>query len=291
MTVEKAPSLEVLRGEIDEIDDALHALIMRRAALQRAIARAKAADGAGETRFLRPEREAAILRRLASRHQGDYPLAVVLRVWRELITAGLSVQSPITVDVLGADNPVAYWDLARGFFGATARMRLAATASALLRDVATKPGALGVVPAPQGEGERAPWWTQLVSDAPSAMEKGRPRVIARLPFFFAEGAEPAHKAFVLAAVPLEPSGADTMLLVARAGAEVSRTRMQEAVGALDVGGSILATASEPGGARAMLLAHPGFIAESDPRLGAAAGHGLLGLHLIGGYADPIRMRA
>src|SRR3546814_11677568 len=56
-------ALDDLRRQVDEIDDAIHDLLMRRAKLGESIGLVKG-DGRAT---LRPEREAQILRRLASR--------------------------------------------------------------------------------------------------------------------------------------------------------------------------------------------------------------------------------
>ena len=77
------PSLEELRREIDEIDDAIHDLLMRRAQVVEQIGIAKRPDN----QIFRPGREAIILRRLAARHTGAFPIAVVVRIWREMIAA------------------------------------------------------------------------------------------------------------------------------------------------------------------------------------------------------------
>ena len=70
-------TLEGLRGEIDEIDDALQDLLIRRAEVSHAIAKVKqpaSVQGNGTIApALRPAREAAILRRLIARHRGDLP--------------------------------------------------------------------------------------------------------------------------------------------------------------------------------------------------------------------------
>ena len=64
------PSLEELRREIDEIDDAIHDLLMRRAQVVEQVGIAKRPDN----QIVRPGREAVILRRLAARHTGSFPL-------------------------------------------------------------------------------------------------------------------------------------------------------------------------------------------------------------------------
>src|SRR6185437_12724944 len=75
--------LEDLRRRIDEIDDQIHDLLMRRAELVEAIGNSKKSENAP---VLRPGREARILRRLVARHRGRLPRSVLVRLWRELLS-------------------------------------------------------------------------------------------------------------------------------------------------------------------------------------------------------------
>jgi len=106
-----SPSLAQLRAEIDEIDDGLLTLLERRIAIGRRVAAAKG-DASGP--FLRPGREAQILRRLAARLDGsDLPVPVMERVWREILAANLARQvEPVTV-VWAPEGAEALVDLAR----------------------------------------------------------------------------------------------------------------------------------------------------------------------------------
>jgi chorismate mutase len=62
-------SLDALRREIDAIDESLHDLIMRRTTVVEQVRDLKR----GHKVKIRPAREAEILYRLASRHQGPFP--------------------------------------------------------------------------------------------------------------------------------------------------------------------------------------------------------------------------
>ena len=76
--------LSELRRQIDEIDTALHDLIMRRTEVVQKIAAVKGSNGGA---FHLPGREAEVMRRLVRRHQGAFPKAALVRIWRELISA------------------------------------------------------------------------------------------------------------------------------------------------------------------------------------------------------------
>jgi chorismate mutase-like protein len=114
--------LAALRAEIDAIDSQLHDLLMRRTDLAVEVGEVKArvqplggtpADG---SKFIRPAREALILRRLVARHQGKLPKAVIVRMWREMISALLQVEGPFVVAVQAPKGDTALWDLARDHY-------------------------------------------------------------------------------------------------------------------------------------------------------------------------------
>ncbi|WP_042704124.1 chorismate mutase, partial [Azospirillum sp. B506] len=112
--------LDDLRREIDQIDDAIHDLLMRRAAVVERIGAAKgngAAEAGAQPVFLRPAREATILRRLMARHAGTFPAQVVVRIWREMITAFTRMQGPFAVAVYAPEDRRGFWDVARDHFG------------------------------------------------------------------------------------------------------------------------------------------------------------------------------
>src|SRR5205085_7553430 len=111
--------LEDLRSEIDQIDDALHDLLMQRAEVSGEIAKVKQArdpQRQGLVPAFRPAREAAILRRLLSRHKGSIPDRVMARIWREIIAASLRAQANFQLHVYAGDHQELV-DLAHGHFG------------------------------------------------------------------------------------------------------------------------------------------------------------------------------
>src|SRR5690242_13173321 len=103
-------ALDDLRRRIDQIDDQLHDLIMQRAEVVQSIARAKQRGGIAT---VRPGREARLLRRLLERHRGPFPRAVLVRLWRELISGSISLQGEFAVAVQTPGAAPDYWDLAR----------------------------------------------------------------------------------------------------------------------------------------------------------------------------------
>lgn len=243
-----SPSLAQLRLEIDEIDDALLALLERRIAIGRRVAAAKG-DASGP--FLRPGREAQILYRLAARLTGsDLPVPVMERIWREILAANLARQvAPVTVvwAPAGAESLV---ELARDRGGVSTRVETVSEPTAALAAIAEGRTTLAVLPAPELLSWR--WWPSLLVDS-----HPKPRIVARLPLFGT--GEPGMVAGVgVACQEQDPSGDDVTLWVAPG----------RIAGAIDV-------AAGPDGVALSLLAVDGWPAAGTLPAGATA---------IGGYA-------
>ena len=126
---EGAAGLDSVRAEIDALDDALLDLIERRLAASAAIAASKHAEASGHL-WLRPRREAAIIRRLTSRASAAPP-SLVERVWRELMGCGLQAQIRVELVVHAGEFPGLASAL-RSRFGSSAPLRRAATADEAL---------------------------------------------------------------------------------------------------------------------------------------------------------------
>ena len=107
---DKTVDLAALRAEIDAADEAIHDAIMRRTGT---VARVGAAKREKDAVVHRPAREAQIARRLLARHEGVFPPASIVRIWRELIAASVCQQGRFLVCV--ADDEAA--GAARDHFG------------------------------------------------------------------------------------------------------------------------------------------------------------------------------
>jgi chorismate mutase len=289
---EQKGTLEGLREEIDRIDDALHDLLMRRAAVSLAIAKVKqpeAVPNSGAIPALRPAREAAILRRLLARHTGDLPARVLVRIWREIIAASLRVQNKFHLHVYAADNQTGFADLAHDHFGSFTPIRAHTRPSLVVHACAEEPYSLGIVPMPEIEEPGPAWWAQL---APAG-EKG-PRVVAKLPFV--QDGEDVLSAYAIGTVEQEPSGNDTTLLLLEIAPGISRASLQNLlknaglVGKLAAAGHLL----EKNVPDEILVEVKGFVGKDDPRLQAlaeAAGEAIARVAPIGGYANPVVLPA
>lgn len=285
-----APSdLVELRHRIDELDDALHDVLMARAAVVESIARLKQRDAMPP---LRSGREAQIVRRILARHRGPLPKPTLVRLWRELLAGTIAMQIDLRLAVYSPANDPGLWDLARDHYGSHVAMVGFRSAGEVLRAVANGRAILGVLPVPgEGEPRLAPgqdWWRFLGGEAPAL------RVVAKLPFGARGNARGDGDAFVIAALEPEESGADCSLFLIETGEALSRARLLAALGGVGLKAGVLATSesvpAEAGaGAAALLVEFEGWLAAGDARLTEAlAGLGkTLQFRWLGAYARPL----
>ena len=247
---ETPKSLEEVRARIDAVDDELLRLIDERAGLAQAVAAAKrAAAGGREPGFgLRPARETQVLRALLARPRASAAPGLIVRLWRELMADSLKSQGPFAVAVFGGRDPARLAELARLRFGAAPPMSMVDSAEAAIA-AAKRPGGVGVLPL-----DGIAPWARLLAE-PTL------RAFAVLPCLDAWG-PPA--ALAVAAVEVEPSGADQTLWITDAA--LPADRIIEALSARGLAAAVLA---EGRGLR--LFALPGYVQPDDPRLLGAPG--------------------
>jgi len=95
--------LKAIRDRIDRIDEQIQELINQRAAAAREVAEVKQANG-GDPLFYRPEREAQVLRRVKERNQGPLDAEEMARIFREIMSACLALEQPLTIAFLGPEG-------------------------------------------------------------------------------------------------------------------------------------------------------------------------------------------
>jgi len=111
-------ALADLRAQIDRLDGALHDILLDRAELIDQVRRLKGKQHI----YVRPGREAQMLRALVARPQGKLPEGLIVRVWRELISGFTLIEGALkavqankaTVAVVpppAANDKDAWWPL------------------------------------------------------------------------------------------------------------------------------------------------------------------------------------
>jgi chorismate mutase/prephenate dehydratase len=110
-----APELLALRGRIDAVDRELLALLNRRAALALEVGELKKREGSA---VFRPEREAQVIDGLKAGNPGPLHNDSVAPIWREIMSACRSLETPTRVAYLGPAGT--FSELAAlGFFGSS----------------------------------------------------------------------------------------------------------------------------------------------------------------------------
>ena len=243
------PSLDEVRWRIDAIDGELLALLDERAGLARAVAAAKAA--AGDTGFgLRPGREALIVRKLLAAPRNAAGDALVIRIWREVMSDNLARQGPYHLSVWGGKDPTRAVELTRLRFGTAPRMQVLADPKDVLAAAKT-PWGVGVLALTQDSA----WWGRLLAE-PSL------KIFAALPCLTAWGPQAA---LAVAEVEVEPTGGDQTFWVTDSAKGASA--VIEALAADGVAAELVA---EAGGLKLFSLL--GFYQVGDERLARAPGH-------------------
>ena len=90
--------LERLRKEIDEIDNEILRIFNKRAMTVIEIAHIKRNE---KTKFYSPEREREILERLTTLNKGPFPNDTLKVIYREILSASLSLEEPLKVAYFG----------------------------------------------------------------------------------------------------------------------------------------------------------------------------------------------
>ena len=280
-------TLDDLRREIDRIDDAIQDLIMQRTAIVARVGAAKQAAGPAGQRgaFLRPGREAMLLRRIVARHRGRFPKPALVRLWRELISAPLSIQGPFSVAVYAPKSAPGYWDLARDQYGSHTSFTAHRAASQVLRAVGGGSATLGVLPVIEDD-EPDPWWPAIAREDARGVW-----VVARLPMAGQGNARgEAIQALVVGRAPPEPTGRDNSLLAFTTARDTSRARIIELLAKGGLSPRHVGMWEPPGEeVRLFLVELEGHVLDNDARIAAfraELGEPCRGFYL-GGYALPL----
>src|SRR5438552_950167 len=154
-------SLRDLRREIDQIDEAMHHLLMQRGEIINRLIAVKQTQETGSA--FRPAREADMMRRLVERHKGILPLETAESIWRVIIATFTFVQSPFSLHADLSAGDARMRDSARFHFGFTVPFVAHMGASAVVAAVSDSKGDLGLVPAFAVPGA-GPWWSALEFD-------------------------------------------------------------------------------------------------------------------------------
>ncbi|MEX0607103.1 MAG: prephenate dehydratase, partial [Halofilum sp. (in: g-proteobacteria)] len=136
--------LNSARERIDAVDRKILALISERAGHAQDIAEIKRLAGEA-LNFARPEREARLLRELAAGNPGPLDDQAVVRVFREIISACLSLEQPLQIAYLGPQGTFTQAAVLK-HFGRSVEANPLGAIDEIFREVAAGSAHFGVVP-------------------------------------------------------------------------------------------------------------------------------------------------
>ena len=136
--------LSEVRAQIDSLDQQIQDLITQRANWAQKVRLAK-----GELKatvdYYRPERESQILRRVLDRNEGPLSNEVLLRLFREIMSACLAQQEPLKVGFLGPEGTFSQQALYKHFGHSTQTLPLASIEE-VFQEIESGNADFGVVP-------------------------------------------------------------------------------------------------------------------------------------------------
>jgi chorismate mutase/prephenate dehydratase len=138
------------RVKIDALDEQIQALISQRARIAQEVAQIKLRKGDTGDHY-RPSREADVLRRTMARNTGPLTDEVMARLMREIMSACLSLESPLTISYLGPEGTYTQAAVLK-HFGDSVKARPASAIDEIFHDVESGAADYGVVPVENSTG-------------------------------------------------------------------------------------------------------------------------------------------
>ncbi|MBP7418000.1 MAG: prephenate dehydratase [Xanthomonadales bacterium] len=138
------PDLGEVRVRIDAIDLQIQSLIQERAGFARLVGAAKGPLKAA-VEYYRPEREAQVLRRVVDRNEGPLSDEVLVRLFREVMSACLAQQEPLRIGYLGPEGTFSQQAVHK-HFGHSAHGLPLSTIEEVFEEVEAGNADFGVVP-------------------------------------------------------------------------------------------------------------------------------------------------
>lgn len=272
-----AVSLDDIRRQIDALDERIHDALIARARLAEQVRAAKGADGP----TLRPGREANIVRRLVARHDGPMPASVVVRIWREIMSANSRLQGPFVIAVTTGAAAGLGVELARDHFGTLTTLQPVASVARALNALTEGRAQIALAPLP-GDASDDPWWRGLGAGAAPQLN-----IVARVPF---APDQRTGAALLIGRQGFDPSGRDNGFVIVETRAELSQTRVRASFDKAGIGVIGFPSAvDDPAGGSLQLVELAAYLPPGDARLAQLASFIGDGAHVrsIGGYAVPL----
>lgn len=277
--------LASFRTRIDEIDNEIIGLLIRRIAVVKQVGELKSSTTTIPCP-IRSGREAEMVRSIVERFRPtDFPAAAAAAIWRIIIGASTSVEAKLNLSVFADEKENSLYWLAREYFGASLSIVKQPHINRVIGDVMDGKVAVGIVPFPRSS-DTSNWWTSLMQHGDNM-----PKIFAHIPFVYTDiPGKAVPSALAVARLKPEPSGDDMSLVVIEADANVSQSRLQTAFvnAKLEVSWINIATLSPS--CRHHLVEIKGFVDgehEGFAAFASALGAAVFTTHFLGAYARPI----
>lgn len=134
-----------LRAQIDQLDNKLIELISARAKCASEVGTYKRQNNQDDCQFYRPEREAAILRKVAELNPGPLPNEEMARLIREIMSACLAIEAQQSIAFLGPPGTFTE-EAALKHFGHSVKTSAMNSIGEVFREVESGAAHFGVVP-------------------------------------------------------------------------------------------------------------------------------------------------
>lgn len=266
-----AERLAAFRARIDAMDERISQLLIERTAIIAEVAALKAAHWPGRN-HIRPAREGQMHQAVARRFAGtDIPPIAALGIWRQMIGAATSLESPLKAVSL-IHQPHHAW-LAREYFGVGVGNRSEASLADMLEVMQQGEANILLLPA----AESSDWWRDALLFKSHGLH-----VFATLPVTTQPMPLGVAPALALAPVQPEPSGDDRSYLVLVTHAAVEASELA----------SVLPAHVISADSTHHLLVVDGFITEASAEYTAlthALGARLLSLTVLGAHPLPVSL--
>lgn len=162
------------REAIDALDDRIITLLSKRSTIVEKVGQLKH-KMARDDSFIRPGREAEIVRRIIRNTESHLSRPAMGLIWRLIIASSINIEETVSIASLSSpESDECYW-VAREHFGAFTSNQRLPTCAEILREVVSKQVTVGVLPL-FDRVSMPSWWCRAVE------EKKQPYVFARLPF-------------------------------------------------------------------------------------------------------------
>lgn len=192
----KVKTLLAIQEKIDSIDTEILKLLDLRFVAMKEIALVKKTQGISYA----PDREAASLRSLIQKNTGGLKSRVLVKIWREIVSAMEQLYHPFAVSVYTQEHPHVMMELAKDYFGTDAKCFSCISVSQAIQKVDSQEAGVAVLPL---FNQQESWWSGLGSK-----EYQNLRIVARLPFSKPSEESVINEAFVISMVEPEKTGSD-----------------------------------------------------------------------------------